>query len=1209
MSKRCFARTLVLCSAILVAGNSVAQLGFEEGPWDGVVTVNPIDTTRGVAIYAVGSEFADYSLPEWYASIWDSTPDSFSVPNYFRDVSFEKHGVFADPYGRDDTTCFVASPYWGTAVGDTGLILSTNNLETWGSRTSNTTDHLHGVSFSIPVGIAVGDSGAIVKTGNQGMTWASRPSPTASDLNAVFLAGGWGVAVGDSGTILWTLDYGDIWIEQGSGTACNLNGVSICGNWPQRAIAVGDSGIILRTEDAGQNWDTVASRTTNDLYGVNFPDAYTGFIVGDSGTILRTEDAGQNWDTPLSISPKTLRGVHFTDVDTGVVVGASGAVFRTKDGGQNWDTLSSQTTDDLYGVSFTDVKTGIVVGSAGTILRTEDGGESWDPCSTETTNDLYGVFVKKITVGIWGGGADFTWNILTKADSIIDFARYDSDGDQVVDMVFLIIPRFSGKSLASLRMPADSFATDDTSASGDTIFIWRENGTANLIVGGAGGAIGVVSHEYGHQLGLPDYYRFDDPVKGNGLGSFEPMNARGFYGRISPFNPWFRTNPFSWLEPVPVTSSMLDQPIQDITTGELYELVSDLGSEALMTGQRFLVSNHQQKSFWEEKWPAPGLMIWHAFDNPNNSLRDSRRKIVDLEVPHGLWDWAFYPSDTIYPDTAYILSPNPLYGLDSLDAAAVTWPPKYDGLGSATCIYRAGVDTIFDAFSNPSTDEYNIDLSAYPVSVQDIASHVAVRNIYLDIGDTTVMRADLIVNRVESDVTTATGENNARRWILGPDGETMHLVYVSKGYIYYTTTDSNKVWLPAIPIGQGSFPSLSLDTSGNPAVVWLEEGVCNVTPSKLLFSIKNSGSWSDPYTLLSVPEELGPPSFVIDSLDLGHLVYKVHFCDQNGSSAIHYGAIDTDAPSLQDTVLDASELSCGNASIGYTPYFNSVHVVWEKESKIWHSWKDLAGWHGPEDVSAELKDKSRTPSIDVVGDTVHVVWAFELDVKKEIIRYRRKYGVFWGSISSPSDTNLETSGQPVVTFGPGGLYAVWAEVPTGYSHSDIMYAKWSPMAREWVRLGNYSANPVTDDYPQALQRISGSNPVLDVVWTSGDLKPFHVANFAPDLRTRGVGGGQSAGLRNRLPKVFGLSHPFPTPFSQSVVLRYQVPRSARVILRVYDVTGRLVKNLVDGSQKPGRYAAEWGGADNSGRRVSHGVYFARMESGNFLATRKLVFLR
>ncbi|MFQ5906625.1 MAG: YCF48-related protein, partial [bacterium] len=840
MPKHRFITVAFVCSTVLISGGATGDLGFEEEPWDEMITVNPRDTVYAVAIYACAVDSLNDSLPSWWDAVWDTTSGENSIPNYYKDVSFGKHRLFPDAFGRDSAFCFVAYSYSGIVVGDSGVAIVTNDLDTCSAHATGTSKHLHSVSFRAGyTGAAVGDSGTIIQTIDGGKTWTPRSSGIATDLRGVYMWYSTGIAVGDSGTILRTLDWGETWNTVSSPTSNHLYDISLCHPIVESYAAVGDSGKVLWTYNNGTDWYTVSPLTTKRLYAISLRQL-AGFAVGESGLIFRTTNCGGRWDTLSSGTTNDLRGVHSPATDTAFVVGDLGTILRTRDSGDTWDSLQSGTTSDLRDVYFADTETGIVVGTSGAIFLTTDAGDSWDTLSSGTTNDLQSVYLKRPVTG----GHGFNWDVLTKADSVIDFADYDGDADSVVDMVFMMVPRFSGKSVASLYIEMPYFPTNDVSGSGDTIFVYSGNGTRNLIVSPSK-AVGVPVHEYGHKLGLRDYYGFDLPVNGYALGSFEPMAAGGFYGRVSPFNPWFRSRygvGFDWLTPTQVSNTLMNEPIQDISTGEVYELVCDFASEDDMKGQSFFVSNHQKVSFWEEFWPARGLMVWHVFDNQRASFTDSRRKVVDLETPHGLWDWDFDP-DTI-------TSNNPVGGLDSLDvsAAADTWKTLHGGLGSPTCIYRANVDTTLDAFSNPSSDEYN---SGGPVPLQNIASHVAVRNIHRDTGDTSVMKADLIVNRVESDVGTATGKNSGKRWILGVDGDTMHLAYASKGYIYYTRTDSNKVWQPAVPVGEGSFPCLSLDTSGNPALVWMKQGICDSSNAKLLFSTKGSGGWTTPDTLLS----------------------------------------------------------------------------------------------------------------------------------------------------------------------------------------------------------------------------------------------------------------------------------------------------------------------------------------------------------------------
>jgi M6 family metalloprotease-like protein len=1213
--------------ALFLFSGSQAQEEFEESPWEGEPTVDPIDTTRGVALYACASYDTDHSLPTDYDNIWD-TLRAYSIPSYFRDVSFGKHRVFGVPETWGDS-CFVSDPYPGAAVGAQGAALRTGDLGNWVSSPSGTTKHLRGFCLPRPsFGVAVGDSGTILDTKDGGRTWHAQESGTLKCLGGAAShpnAFGTRIAVGDSGLVLRTTNSGATWYTIQRVTSRDLHGVAFfCYSSIGRGLAVGDSATVLRTLNGGGSWENRPQTLTRHLHGVAFANSNVAVAVGDSGTILRTEDFGDTFEVqPVPGLTQNLYAVTFVATSgIGYAVGDLGVILRTDDGGESWDPESSGVSVVLRGVCFSDSNHGAVVGDSGVILATGDGGATWEKRSSGLTTDLYATSSNRIFLEKDRGGGDFTWNILVKADSLVDFSRYDSTYDNIVDMVFLFVMRFSGWSSASLTMPVPTFVTNDTSASGDTIIIYSGNGIASLIVSGPK-LLTVPIHEYGHKLGLDDYYNFTQPESSWGLGNFEVMSRSVGFGNLpSPPNPWFRSGygsrPLQWLGLTRVNQSVADQPIRDVTYGETYELASDFQGEPLMAGQRFLVSNHQRKSHWEEDWPDVGLMVWHVYENSNGTTSgDTRKKRVDIEASHGLWDW-----DSVSHTPT---SPNPISGLDSLDVKRSM--PGDDGyVGSATCMYRAGVDSTFDAFTNPSSDEYHI---GGPIPLQDIASHVAVRDIHADSADPYIVRADLFVNRVESDEGTATAENNGRRWLLDPDGVTMHLVYASKGYIYYATTDSSKVWLPAIPIGVGAYPAMGMDASGNPAVVWLRQLGCNEGQDVchfLLFSRKqDNGAWTEPVELLSSDSCcLGAPSFAVDTLDTGHVVYRTGPCGVFGEYGICYGSFSLNSPSLQVQSLGESDTSCGNPSISYTDGsdciqsgLESIHAVWEKEGAIWYNWRDSTGWHDSEEVSAGSLVPCKTPSLDVRhGPLVHVVWVTEetgVPMPREAIYYRSRTvgdSGSWGDTSCVSGWDLYMARHPVVVYGPAGPCVVWSEFPTDGSNFDIYCAKW--VDDEWERQGNLSGTPAQSSYPQAIQRFqpSGSSSVvLDVVYTDGNAAPYHVANEGPSIGTGFRGGGQGAMVDRPSPKIFMLGSPFPSPFAEEAVIRYQVPRSAAVSITVYDVAGRFVREIASGQHKPGSYSVIWPGEDSSGKSVSSGVYFVRMESSEFSATRKAILLR
>jgi hypothetical protein len=88
------------------------------------------------------------------------------------------------------------------------------------------------------------------------------------------------------------------------------------------------------------------------------------------------------------------------------------------------------------------------------------------------------------------------------------------------------------------------------------------------------------------------------------------------------------------------------------------------------------------------------------------------------------------------------------------------------------------------------------------------------------------------------------------------------------------------------------------------------------------------------------------------------------------------------------------------------------------------------------------------------------------------------------------------------------------------------------------------------------------------------------------------------------PSTFALHAVYPNPVSYRGTLRFEVPRRARVTIRVYDVRGRVIDTVRDAPAAPGRYTHTW-----DCRRQAPGIYFVRMQAEGFDVTRKVVVLR
>jgi hypothetical protein len=92
--------------------------------------------------------------------------------------------------------------------------------------------------------------------------------------------------------------------------------------------------------------------------------------------------------------------------------------------------------------------------------------------------------------------------------------------------------------------------------------------------------------------------------------------------------------------------------------------------------------------------------------------------------------------------------------------------------------------------------------------------------------------------------------------------------------------------------------------------------------------------------------------------------------------------------------------------------------------------------------------------------------------------------------------------------------------------------------------------------------------------------------------------------------VTALEQNYPNPFNGVTNIAYTLAEAGTVDLRIYNTGGSLIRTLESNvARAPGRHVTEWNGKDNAGRAVTSGVYFAKISTGKFSQTRKMVYLR
>jgi len=102
----------------------------------------------------------------------------------------------------------------------------------------------------------------------------------------------------------------------------------------------------------------------------------------------------------------------------------------------------------------------------------------------------------------------------------------------------------------------------------------------------------------------------------------------------------------------------------------------------------------------------------------------------------------------------------------------------------------------------------------------------------------------------------------------------------------------------------------------------------------------------------------------------------------------------------------------------------------------------------------------------------------------------------------------------------------------------------------------------------------------------------------------------------QITKDFTLIQNYPNPFNPETTIEYTLPKVSDVTLTVFDVNGRIIRNLVSERKEPGHYSVMWNARDNNGKAVSSGVYFYQIEilsiengSQSFFDVKKMILMK
>jgi hypothetical protein len=94
-----------------------------------------------------------------------------------------------------------------------------------------------------------------------------------------------------------------------------------------------------------------------------------------------------------------------------------------------------------------------------------------------------------------------------------------------------------------------------------------------------------------------------------------------------------------------------------------------------------------------------------------------------------------------------------------------------------------------------------------------------------------------------------------------------------------------------------------------------------------------------------------------------------------------------------------------------------------------------------------------------------------------------------------------------------------------------------------------------------------------------------------------------------LPYDYILYQNYPNPFNPSTSVKFQVPKTSDVTIKIYDMLGQEVRTLFTGEVLRGTYTTEWDGMNDAGVKMSSGSYIYRMTAGDFVQSKKMILLK
>lgn len=1042
----------------------------------------------------------------------------------------------------------------GLATGESGTVtVTTDSGKTWTHVNNGQKFTFTKFSFGDSSnGYAIGCAGSrgcgiVVKTTDGGASW--------NEINALWGARGiWftdanhGIVVAFSDAFI-TTDGGGSWNTYSNvGAGNRLNDCMMRGD---SAWAVGEGGIIAYTSDAGTTWSRPVSGVGVTLSSVFFPDELHGTIVGDAGTILHSTDGGATWSPQTSGRGDNLRDVYFVDADYGWAVSGGSSrpiILRTTNGGSDWlDRSSSPKDGEFNAVYFFDRDNGFAAGQSGfinsTIDRTTDGGETWTFWNNPCTSEIYDVHGVRSGPGYvayvaGGGGA-----VLVAAVSPQNTRYWNWTG-----------------AVSSSWFDPENWDRNDVPLPGDSVLIPPSNHDPVMDSTISQVTVGTLIVEGGAKLTIPDSVSrvvvladviIDGTLEIQSSAATQILVGGNWYG-LGVIEKNARTSPGT-----SSARSLSDQGFlsgksrvllagEGVAAGSFYNLTIDTFSNVRSTGHiivqnQFVIRNDMNLR------PTDTLVIRDSIPEMlqgfgkipagtmQRAIRSGSTDAYRFESPKTTV--SFYSEGTT-PQTM-LISTTPDSSPSSLGNE---WQPAYSTFDPATNT------VIIDSVGGFGTYAFGLEGDTVPT----VRRFYYVKN---SGGSDFMARLSLRIDPAEFPTQvhgTAGIQGEARK-----SAPHVPVVFVSSypPVLYKTTTPQvyNQGWnLVSLPLDQPNTFGYYFRNVGSAHVFKFSDQTGYISSDSMY---PGSGYWLK-LTRDTTMSFYGPVMY-----DLGlQLVKGWNLIGTVGNKNVSAGSLMIQAPDTSHIVSKAFDYHHG-----YQP----SEIL---ESGLGY-WIKLSG-NGVLHIKGGTGVASKSTGMDVVP-ALNSLEIKDASGNSQTLYFGTNNGLNAAEYELPP---LPPAGIFDARFGSGRMVELYPSVVENVQRFSVQIhsAQYPLTIRCFLQggVGNGSIMLSTDHPGESGILLHGTGSVT-------------IADPSIEILYLTVGSG-----KGQLPEEYALRQNYPNPFNPTTMIGYDLPEDSRVIIRVYDVLGRIAATLVDGKEiRAGSWTVQF-----QGENLSSGVYLYRMEA-------------